>query len=109
MALHDGSCSGLYGSLTSRVSALQMFQRTPELMPGTMDVGLHGAERQVERRRDLLVGAPLDVPEHDAGTILRPQLADRALDRGAELARLHLLERRLLLGGDLERRRLDLG
>ena len=45
MAIHDGSCSGLYGSLTSRVSALQMFQRTPQLVPGGSMQRLSSAEQ----------------------------------------------------------------
>ena len=48
-----------------------MLQRPAELMPGAVDVGLHGAEGQIQRARDLFVRAPLDVPQYDAGSILR--------------------------------------
>ena len=47
-----------------------MLQRPAKLMPGAMDVRLYGSQRQVECCGDLLVRAPLDVPQHDAGSIL---------------------------------------
>ena len=59
----------------------EVLECTPELVPGAMDVGLHGTQRQVECRRDLFVGTSLHVAQQDARSILGPQLADRLLDR----------------------------
>ena len=58
-----------------------------------MDVGLYGAEGQVEGGRDFLVGLVLDMPEQDAGPILGTQARDGALDLGAQLPRFDFLER----------------
>src|SRR4051794_17122355 len=62
------------------ISGLQMLERAAQLVARPMDVGLHRAERQVERGGDLLVRPPLDMTQHDARTILRPESRDRALD-----------------------------
>ena len=53
----------------------------------------HGAEREVERRRDLLVREALEVPEHDHDPSLLGQLGDRALERRLELAPLGVRRR----------------
>src|SRR5512142_979555 len=84
-----------------------MFQRPAELVPSAVDVGLYGSQREVERRRDLLIGSALDVPQHDARSVLGPKTADRALDRRAQFARFELVEGGFLLAHDVERRRLD--
>src|SRR5688500_7244053 len=83
-----------------------MLQKLPELVPGAVDVCLDGAEGQIERGGDLFVGLVLDMPEQDASPVLRTQARDGALDLGTELARLDLLQGRLVAGGKLERGRL---
>src|SRR3954466_76048 len=84
-----------------------MVERPAELMPGAMDVGLDGTERQVEGGRDLLIGSAFDVPQHDAGSVLGPEAGDGPLDRGAHLARLELIQRGFLVHHDIERRGFD--
>ena len=71
---------------------LEMLQRAPELVPGPVDVGFHGAEWKVECRRYLLVGTPFDVTQQYAGSILGTQLGDCLLDRRAKLLGLELIE-----------------
>ena len=44
----------------------EVFECAPELMAGAMDVGLHRTQRQIEGRRNLLVGASFDMTEQDA-------------------------------------------
>jgi hypothetical protein len=48
-----------------------------------VDVGLDGAERQVEDVGDLLIGPALDMAQQDAGAVLRPERADGRLDLAA--------------------------
>ncbi len=79
-----------------------MLQRTAKLVPRAVDIRLHGAEGQVQRGGDLLVGTPLDVPEHDAGAVFGAELGDGALDGGAELAGFHLVQGGLGVVGDVE-------
>src|SRR5512142_1160209 len=77
-----------YGRGWSRVSfVLQMAQQVPQLQPGPVDVGLDRAEGQVERLGDLLVRAPLDVAQEDAGPVLGPELPDGQLDGRSQLPR----------------------
>src|SRR3954468_8523423 len=72
-------------------SFASVLQRTAQLVPGAVDVGLDGPEWQVERGGDLLVGAPLHMPEHDAGSVLGTQAGDGPLDGGSQFFRLDLL------------------
>src|SRR5919201_865076 len=88
-ALRERSVSG------DRVLSPQVGERVPQLVAGAMDVRLHGAKGEIERRGDLLVRAPLHMAQHDTGAVLRAQRRDRPLDRRAELARFDLLQRRL--------------
>src|SRR4051812_2771098 len=74
-----------------------VLERPAELVPGAVDVGLNGSQREVQSRRDFLVGPALDMSQHDAGAVLRPETGDRPLDGAPELARLQLVERRLLV------------
>ena len=74
-----------------------MLQLFTQLVPGTVDVRLYGSQRQVERRRDLLIGSTLDMPQHNAGSVLGPERRDRPLDGAAKLTGFHLVERRFLL------------
>src|SRR6478672_3011048 len=74
-------------------SFASVLQRTAQLVPGAVDVRLDGPEWQVEGGGDLLVGASLDVTEHDAGSVLRAQAGDGPFDGGPQLLRLDLLER----------------
>src|ERR1700759_2029466 len=53
-----------------------VIQRTSQLVSGAVDVGLYGAERQVERGGDLLVRSAVHVPQHDAGSVLGPEGGD---------------------------------
>src|SRR5512143_3445565 len=99
-----GWFQALFGALCPLSPAVltQMVERPAKLVPGAMDIRLHGPQREVQRRRDLFVGAALPVPEHDARSILRSQPRDRTLDCLAQLARLELVERGFLLYGDVE-------
>src|SRR5436305_11272903 len=49
---------------------LQVLQRTPQLVPRAMDVGLYGAEREIQSSRDFLVRPSLHVTQQNAGSIL---------------------------------------
>src|SRR5689334_13482989 len=87
-------------SLVSRLSLVffpQMFERPAELVPGAVDIRFDSSKRQIEGRRDFLVRSPLDVPEHDARSVLRPEAGDRLFDRCAHLAGLQLVQGRLLV------------
>jgi hypothetical protein len=95
------------GALASFAPVSHVLQRGPQLMPGAMDVRLYGSKREIQGRGNLLVRTSLDVPEHDARSILGAKAADRPFDGRAQLARLELVERRFLLANDVERRRLD--
>src|SRR3954469_3427210 len=75
-----------------RGSFSSVLQRTAQLVPGAVDVGLDRPQGKVERSGDLLVRAPFDVPEHDAGPVFRPQSGDRLLDGRAELLGFHLVQ-----------------
>ena len=89
-------------------SSLRCARACAQLVAGAVDVGLHGAEREVQDVGDLLVGPALDVPQQDAGAVLGPELRDGGLDRAAQLAGLHLVERRTPAAvADLQRRGLD--
>src|SRR5690349_10632050 len=109
------SSTGSYGREKTRFQCFfgsssgpfHMFQRLAQLMPRAVYVGLYGAEREIEGRGNFLVRAPLHVAEHDARTVLGTETRDRALDRATELTGLHLVQRRFLLRGEIERRRLD--
>src|SRR5690606_36398214 len=85
------------------MSAFQVSQRFPELVPGAVYVGLHGTQRQIERGRDLLVRAVFHVTKQNAGPILGAQLRDGLLDGAAQLLRLELVERRLAARAHVER------
>src|ERR1035437_5427671 len=50
-----------------------MIKRFAQLMPGAMDVGLHRAERQVERRGDLFIASALHVAQENAGAVFGPE------------------------------------
>src|SRR5438067_762036 len=76
-----------------RMSWQEPFQLLLEVRPGAMESRPHGAEREVERRRDLLVREALEVPEHDHDPSLLGQLGDRALERRLELAPLGVRRR----------------
>jgi demethylmenaquinone methyltransferase / 2-methoxy-6-polyprenyl-1,4-benzoquinol methylase len=80
----------------------RVLQRTPQLVAGAVDVGLDGPQGEVQGAGNLLVGPSLDVPEQDAGSVLGAQEGDGALDGGAELFRLHLVQRVLRAVGDVE-------
>src|SRR5690242_18867702 len=59
---------------TARLARLpQALESFPELVARPVDVGLYGSQRQVEGGGDLLVRSPLNVPQHDAGSILGPE------------------------------------
>src|SRR5665647_1277578 len=90
-------------------SFAKLLQRLPELVPGAVDVGLDGAQGQVEGGGDLLVGAPFHVSEQDAGAVLGAELAYRLFDRAPELPGLDRLERGLPARLDIQRGRLCLG
>src|SRR4029078_1536259 len=93
--------------VSERIVVLQMLQRPAQLMAGAGDVRLDGAERQVHGGGDLLVRPPLHMPQHYAGSVLGSETCNCPFDRGPELPGLHLAERRFLLVGDTEGRRLD--
>src|SRR3954451_5151763 len=93
--------------VASSALVFQMLERPAELMPGAMDVCLDGPEGEVEGGRDLLVRPTLDMPEHDAGSVLGSETGDRALDGRAHLASLELVQRGLLVHDYVKRRRLD--
>src|SRR4051812_4900602 len=80
----------------------RMFERLSQLVPGAVDVGLHGPQGQIERRGNFFVRSAFDVTKHDAGSILGSKAGDRSLDGRPELARLHFVERRFLLSNDVE-------
>ena len=84
-----------------------MLQRLTELVPGAMDVGLHGSEGQVEGGGDFLVRAALDMAQQNAGAILRAQASDGPFDSRSELPGLHLLEGILGPVRDIEARGFD--
>src|SRR5690348_5722344 len=110
MSIHKSSrCS--YGGALEGVSwsCLQVCQCVTQLVPGAMDVRLDRAEREVEGRRDLLVGPALHVAQQNTRTILGAEPGDRLFDGLPQLARLQLLQRRLPASLDVEGRRLDLG
>ena len=92
---------------TTRLVIAQMVQLFTQLVPGAVDVRLYGSKRQVEGGGDLLVRSPLDVPQHNAGSVLGPEARDGPLDGAAKLLGLHLVEGRFLVADDVERRRLD--
>jgi len=72
---YEGGAQKIMVPENASVSALVPGSRA-QLVPGAVDIGLYGAERQVQRRSDLLVGPPLDVPQHDAGSVLGAQAGD---------------------------------
>jgi hypothetical protein len=51
-----------------------------------VDPRAHGAQGEIERRGDLLVGEPLQIPEHDHDATVLRQLGDGPVERGLELA-----------------------
>src|SRR6185437_9706080 len=83
----------------------QVRQRVAEGVSGAMDVGLHGAQRQVERGGDLLVRTPLHVPQQDARAVFRAEPGNGLLDRAPQLARFDLLERGFVRRAHVEGRR----
>src|SRR5712692_1573093 len=97
----------LYDGDSGKVSLAQVRERLPQLIPRSMDVRLHRAQRKVQNFGDFLVCPALHVAEQNARAVLGPEPRDRLLDLPAELPRLHLVERGLLPVADLERRRLD--
>src|SRR6266481_6262165 len=95
-----------YGPGAGAVSLPGMLEIAPQLITSAVDIGLYGAERQVEHLRDFLVAMTLDVAQQDTGAVFGTQPGDRQLDGAAELAGDDGVERALVLGRDGERRRL---
>src|SRR5918999_3227448 len=85
-----------------KVSFLEVRQRVPKLVSRSVDVGLDGAQRQVEDLGDLLVGPALHVPQENAGAVLGSKRSNGGFDRAPQLFRLDCLQRGLLPGADLE-------
>src|SRR5262252_7152454 len=85
-----------------RRTLANVVERAAQLMSGAMDVGLYGAQREVQRRRNFLVRPALDVAQHDAGAVFGPKTGNGPLDGRAQFARLELVEGRLLLNGHVE-------
>ena len=79
----------------------QRFEGPAQLVPGAVDVGLHGTQRQVERRRDFFVRPAFHMTQHDASAILGTQPADGPFDGRPQFPGLDLLEGILLVGFDL--------
>src|SRR6478672_5730702 len=79
-----------------RLALANVLERAAELMPGAVDVGLYGAEREVEGRGDFFVRPALHMAQHDARTVFRPKARDGAFDGSAQLSGLELVERRFL-------------
>src|SRR5687767_7359389 len=73
-------------------------------MPRAVDIGLYGSQGKLHDLCNFLVRLVLDMPKHDAGPILRPQLGYGSLDRGAELSRLELFQGGFVAGNDRNRR-----
>ena len=84
-----------------------MRQRLPEFAACAVDIGLHGAQWEVEHRGDFFIGPALDVPEQNAGSILRPEGGYGLLDFAPEFLRLELLEGGFLAVAELKRAGLD--
>src|SRR5829696_5972773 len=80
----------------------RMLQRPAKLVPGAVDVGLDGAEGEIEGGGDLLVRPALDVSKQDARSVLGPEPGDGPLDRRSQLLGLHLLEGGLRRIGKLD-------
>ena len=81
-----------------KVSFFEVGEREAQLVAGPVDIGLHRAEREIQDFGDLLVGAPLDMAQQNAGAVLGPERPDRRLDGATQLLGLDLVERRLLRG-----------
>ena len=81
---------------------LEVLESSPELVASAMDVGLDGAQREVEGRRDLLVRSTFDVTKQNAGSVLGPQLTDCLLNGRAELFGLELIDGGLLRNSHFE-------
>ena len=79
------------------------FEGITQLVASAVDVRFDSSKRQIERRGDLFVGSAFDVPEHDTGTVFRPQTGNGALDGRPELPGFHLFERIFLPGLHIER------
>ena len=63
-------------------------QDRAQLPPAPRDARLHGADRQLERHRDLFVAPLLEVPEDDRQTELDRELLECVADRSPRLVRL---------------------
>ena len=70
-----------------------------------MDIRFDGAQREIERGGDFLVGASLHMTQHDAGAILRAQLRNGDFDGRAEFLGFHLVQSVFLLRLEIERGR----
>src|SRR5437764_14629815 len=71
---------------------LEVLESSPELVASATDVGLDGAQQEVEGRRDLVVRATFDGPKQNGGSLLGPQLTDCCRSGRAELFGLELIE-----------------
>jgi phage pi2 protein 07 len=56
-----------------KVSFFEVRERQPQLIAGTMDVRLHGSQRQIQNLRNLLIRPALHMAEENAGAVLRPE------------------------------------
>src|SRR5688572_26995865 len=89
------------------VSFAALSERFLQFGPSAVDVGLYGAEGEVEDLGDFLVGSVLDMSQENAGAILRSQAPDRLFDGRPELAGLNFLQRVFSAILDLKRGRVD--
>ena len=62
-----------------------MRQRLAEQRAAAVDAATHGAQLDVERRRDLLVRETFDIAQDDGGAEVRRQLVERGLDVPVEV------------------------
>src|ERR1041385_7975726 len=77
--------SASYGGSLGGVSLFQVSQIHAQLVAGTVDIGLHRTQREVERRGDLFIRQPFDMAQHDARPVFGAELPDRLFDRLPDL------------------------
>src|SRR5215210_6450399 len=68
-----------------KVSFFEVREREPQLIAGPVDIGLYRTEWQVENVGDFFVRAALNVPEQNAGAVLRSEGSNGSFDGTAQL------------------------